>query len=97
MSPDGARVAFKVDVDEGSASVWEIADLDLATMERSRVGRATRGLDDQVEWLDDDSLLYGLSRPDEPGVSDVWAVDARTGAEPELLIEEAWSPPSVVR
>ena len=96
VSPDGAKVAFKVDVDTGGASVWEVAVLDLVTMERTFLGRSTRGLDDQVEWLNDDTLLYGLTRADEPGVTDVWAVGTTTDAQPRLLIEEAWSP-SVVR
>lgn len=96
VSPDGTRVAFKVDVDRGSASVWEIAVLDLVTMERTLIGRGTRGLDDQVEWLDGDTLIYGLPRADEVGVSDVWAVDTRADGEPRLLVEEAWSP-TVIR
>ena len=41
-------------------------------------------------------LLYGMPRADEPGVTDVWAVDATADAAPRLLIEQAWSP-TVVR
>ncbi|QSR32540.1 hypothetical protein CFI00_18995 [Nocardioides sp. S5] len=96
LSPDGSRVAFKVDVDPGRAVVWQIAVQDLATGERTLLERGPRGLDDQVEWLDDDTILYGLPRADQPGVTDVWSVDADADAEPELLIEQAWSP-TVVR
>lgn len=96
LSPDGSRVAFKVDVDPGRAVKWQIAVQDLATGERTLLERGPSGLDDQVEWLDDDTLLYGLPRTDEPGVTDVWSVDTTADAEPELLIEQAWSP-SVVR
>ncbi len=91
LSPDGSRVAFKVDVDPGRAVVWQIAVEDLSTGERTLLEKGPRGLDDQVEWLDDDTLLYGMPRVDEPGVTDTWAVDATADAEPTLLIEQAWS------
>lgn len=96
LSPDGTRVAFKVDVDPGQAVAWQVAVQDLATGERTLLSDGTRGLDDQVEWLDDDTLLYGMPRADEPGVTDVWSVDATSDAAPALLIEQAWSP-TVVR
>ena len=96
LSPDGSRVAFKVDVDPGRRIVWQVAVLDLATGERTLLEKGPRGLDDQVEWLDDDTLLYGMPRTDEPGVTDVWSVDTTSDAAPELLIEQAWSP-TVVR
>ena len=96
LSPDGSRVAFKVDVDPGRTIVWQIAVLDLDTGKRTLLAQGPRGLDDQVEWLDDDTLLYGLPRADEPGVTDVWSVDATAEATPILLVEQAWSP-TVVR
>jgi hypothetical protein len=96
VSPDRSRVAFKVDVDPGRRTVWQLAVLDVATGTRTLLERSARGLDDQPEWLDDDTLLYGLVRPDEPGVTDVWAIDAEAEAPPRLLVEQAWSP-SVVR
>jgi len=91
VSPDGSRVAFKVDVDQGRKVVWQIAVQDLATGERTLLEQGPRGVDDQVEWLDDDTLLYGLPRPDEPGVTDVWSLDTTPDAEPQVLIEQAWS------
>lgn len=94
LSPDGTRIAFKKDVDEGSGVHWSIAVYDLASGEETVLGEE-RNVDDQVEWLDDDTILYGLPRENEPGVSDVWAVPAAGGA-PEVLIPEAWSP-AVVR
>jgi hypothetical protein len=91
LSPDGTRVAFKVDVDPGRRVVWQIAVEDLASGERTLLGAGPRGLDDQVEWLDDDTLIYGMPRADEPGVTDTWSVDASPDATPQLLIEQAWS------
>lgn len=92
LSPDGTRIAYKVRVGGSASPVWEVAVRDLGTGDTVRLP-ATRGLDDQVEWLDDRTLLYGLPRDDEPGVTDVWAIDAtHTTGRPELLVEQAWSP-----
>lgn len=96
ISPDGSKVAFKVDVDPGRKVVWQIAVQDVVSGERTLLADGPRGLDDQVEWLDDDTLLYGMPRADEPGVTDVWSVDTTPDARPRLLIEQAWSP-TVVR
>ena len=96
ISPDGSRLAYKVDLDPGGRTVWGLALHDLASDERRVLTRRTRGVDDQVAWLDDDTLLYGMPREEEPGVTDVWSLDTSPGAQPRLLIEQAWSP-SVVR
>jgi hypothetical protein len=55
-----------------------------------------RSVDDQVEWLDDGTVLYGLPDPGRPGDSGIWAVASDGSSPPELLIEHAWSP-AVVR
>lgn len=91
LSPDGSRVAFKVDVDPGRKVVWQLAVQDLASGERTLLERGPRGVDDQVEWLDDDTVIYGMPRQDEPGVTDVWSLDTAADAEPRLLVEQAWS------
>lgn len=96
ISPDGTRVAFKVDVRPGREKEWGLAVHDLRTGQRTTLEGGPRGLDDQVAWLDDETLLYGLPREDEPGITDVWAVAAEADATPRLLVEEAWSP-TVVR
>jgi hypothetical protein len=53
-------------------------------------------VDDQVEWLDNATLLYGLLRSGEAGGSDVWSIGVDGSVSPALYIEHAWSP-SVVR
>lgn len=92
ISPDGTRIAYKKLRDEGT---WDIAVLDVATGREQVLGE-TRSVDDQPEWLDDDTVLYGLTRPDEPGVTDVWSLDLAAAASPQLFIPYGWSP-SVVR
>jgi hypothetical protein len=58
----------------------------------------TRSVDDQVEWLDDATIVYGLPRTGTSGAatSDLWAVPADGTGAPRTLVKDAWSP-AVVR
>ncbi|MEO8222875.1 MAG: hypothetical protein ABI563_19085, partial [Specibacter sp.] len=56
----------------------------------------SRSVDDQAEWLDDETILYGLPREGAVGDEDIWSVGIKADAVPQLFIEHAWSP-SVVR
>ena len=94
LSPDGSRIAYKKRL-PGPGGAWAIAVLDLAPG-RETVLPETRGLDDQVEWLDDEVLLYALPRAEGAGTSDIWAIRVRPGAQPTLFIPQAVSP-AVVR
>lgn len=96
LSPDGSRIAFKQSTTVDGRPGWSPAVLDLATGDRTVLGAEARSVDDQLEWLDDSTLLYGLARTGEAGVSDVWALGTASGATPELFIAQAWSP-SVAR
>lgn len=95
LSPDGTKVAYKTRIDGTPAGHWAIAVLDLAR-NREIVLPETRSVDDQVEWLDDATVLYGLPRTDAPGDSDVWSMASDGTNAPERFIEHAWSP-AVVR
>lgn len=95
LSPNGSKVAYKHNIG-GSTPHWQIHVLDLATGREIALGGEDRSVDDQVEWLGDDTLLYGLPRPDEAGVSDIWRIRTTPEARASLFIEQAWSP-SVVR
>ncbi|SDK97140.1 WD40-like Beta Propeller Repeat [Nocardioides sp. YR527] len=89
LSPDGTRIAFK-EADKAGTR-WTPAVLDLATGRRTVLAGETHSIDDQIEWLDDDTVLYGLEREGEP-VDDVWALDTSASATPRVLIPEAASP-----
>jgi dipeptidyl aminopeptidase/acylaminoacyl peptidase len=95
LSPNGSKVAYKHNIG-GSTPHWQIYVLDLETEREIALVGEDRSVDDQVEWLGDDTLLYGLSRADEAGVSDVWRIRTTPDAKATLFIEQAWSP-SVVR
>jgi hypothetical protein len=96
VSPDHTKVAYKKVVDHVNGQVvWALAVRDLATGTETLLP-ATKGLDDQAEWLDDDHLLYGLPRTGQPGTTDVWQIGLTSDSTPTVLIPGAWSP-SVVR
>ncbi len=92
LSPDGTRVAYKVDRDPGTGTDWTLGVLDLASGRETRLDVGRTSVDDQAEWLDDQTLLYGLPRAGAPGETDVWSLEARPGSDPRLFLRDAWSP-----
>jgi hypothetical protein len=82
LSPDGTRIAFKKLV--GDAGTWRIHVLDLASLRDAPVAD-DRTVDDQVEWLDDRTVLYGASQQ-------VWATPADGSGAPRRYIAQAESP-----
>jgi hypothetical protein len=96
VSPDKTKVAYKKVVDTvNGQSVWAVAVRDIATGTETLIP-STKGLDDQVEWLDNATLLYGLPRQGQAGTTDVYSVGITAEAQPKVFIPGAWSP-SVVR
>jgi hypothetical protein len=95
LSPDGRLVAFKQrgDLPPGH---WRLAVLDLSNGRVTELAE-TRSVDDQAEWLNNSTVLYGLPRTgSQAAVDDVWAVPANGTGKPSLFIPQAWSP-AVVR
>ena len=93
LAPKQDRIAFKRLVQEPYER-WAIATLDLATKEERVLPGEQRSVDDQVEWLDDDHVLYGLGRPDEWGgvTTDVWVSPVHGDGAPRVFLERARSP-----
>lgn len=95
LSPDGTRLAYKVRLGNPTPGDWRIAVLDLATGQQT-VLAGDRSVDDQVEWLDDSSVLYALPREGaEATTTDIWRVPADGTGVPEIFIP-AGSSPAVV-
>jgi len=67
--------------------------LDLATLQDTLLDE-TRSVDDQVEWLDDTHVLFGLAAYREQGGagSDVWVAAADGSAPPRVYLKDAFSP-----
>jgi len=83
LSPDGTRIAYKKRVAERT-DPWRLRILDLATKSETLLAE-TRSVDDQVEWLDDDRVLYGHD-------DQIWVARAGGGGVPALFKRDADSP-----
>ena len=98
LSPDEAHIAFKMR--QPSKVEWRLHVLDLATMNDWPIAAETRSVDDQVEWLDNDHVLYHFA--EERGLPEVavnvWAspIAPNASEERKLLIRGGLSP-AVVR
>ncbi len=82
LSPDGKQIAYKSRL--GDQPRWHLRVLDVATL-RDHAVAEDRSIDDQVEWLNDDSLVYS------DGVN-VYTVPADGSGGPALLVRDATSP-----
>jgi hypothetical protein len=82
LSPDGKQIAYKSRL--GSQPRWRLRVLEVATLADHAVAEE-RSIDDQVEWLDDETLAYSDGR-------DVYTVPASGEGPPELLVRDATSP-----
>jgi hypothetical protein len=91
LSPDETRVAFKRRIDVGGPIHWQPYVLDLASLAETPLAEA-RTIDDQVEWLDDDRVLYGLPESSPSAITHLWVVPADGSGQPNLFLERAASP-----
>lgn len=85
LSPDGTRIAYKSRI--GDENRWRLKVLDLATLSAHPVADR-RSIDDQVEWLDDSTLIYSDS-------FDVYTVPADGSGAPRMVLRDASSPVSL--
>lgn len=97
VSPDGTRVAYKKRFIIDGRLIWQLRVLDLATQRETPLAEK-RSLDDQIEWLDNDHVLYTVSDNPESSseTTNVWQADANGTGTPVLFLPKAFSP-SVVR
>ena len=83
LSPDNTRIAFKKMV----GGAWRLTVLDLRTMKETKLAER-RPVDDQVEWLDNEHILYGFYG--------VWKVRADGTGRPQQFLADGRSP-AVIR
>lgn len=88
LSPDGTRIAFK----KRTPQVFgQLTVLDLTTMQEIQLAE-TYGIDDQVEWLDNEHILYHKLDYDPPKLVSVFVLPANGTGKPEVFIPNALSP-----
>lgn len=82
LSPDGSRIAYKKRV--GGLGDWRFTVLDLETLTETPLAE-TESIDDQLEWLDDETIVYGK-------FDDLWTVPSDGSGAPEVFVRRALSP-----
>jgi len=87
LSPDETRIAYKKRVGPGGKR-WRLHVLDLRTGKQTPLAE-TRSVDDQVEWLDDERVLYGRDER-------IWTMPADGSGTPAEYAPRGDSP-TVVR
>jgi hypothetical protein len=90
LSPDNARIAYKHATAPGH---WQLRVYDRRTGVETALTSEQRSVDDQVEWLDDDHVVYHISGA---GGADLWMLRADGSGPPTPLRDRSYSP-AVVR
>jgi WD40 repeat protein len=86
LSPDGKQIAYKSRI--GNEARWHLRVLDVATLDDHAVAE-DRSIDDQVEWLENDTLVYSDGR-------NVYTVPADGSGTAAVLVRDATSPVGLV-
>jgi hypothetical protein len=91
LSPDNTRIAYKHLLRPDG--FWQLRVHDMRTGADIVLAKEERSVDDQVEWADDDRVLYHITG--ERG-ADIWSLRA-DGTEPPALVRQYAYGPAVVR
>lgn len=91
LSPDNMRIVYKNMIRR--EGFWELRVLDLATEVDHALSAETRSVDDQVDWLDNDHVLYHITGARG---ADIWVLRSDGTKPPAILRQYAYSP-AVVR
>jgi hypothetical protein len=91
LSPNNRLIAFKKRVGS-DLEPWRFHVLDLATLTDRPIAMETRSIDDQIEWLDDDHVLYAVRRSIHSASLDVWVAPIDNSVPARVFMPEAESP-----
>lgn len=93
LSPDARHVAYKKRFTIDNRIVWQLHVLDLATQTETPLSEK-RSIDDQLEWLDNERVLYSVPSADDGSSpsTDVWVTRIDGGSPPTLFLRTAYSP-----
>jgi hypothetical protein len=85
LSPDGRRLLVKKLRPHG---FWQLAVIDLQTWSEHDLRQGPRSVDDQVEWLDNEHVMYHDA--DEAGTS-LWMLPIDGVDGPRVFVKDAYS------
>ena len=94
LSPDERHVVFKRQREQ--AAGWQLWAMNLGSGESWAISEDQQDIDDQVEWLDDGQVVYGMvvgsGLPEE--VLSLWTtrIEPSAGKNRQFFLRSAWSP-----
>ncbi|MEO8681308.1 MAG: hypothetical protein ABI665_19820 [Vicinamibacterales bacterium] len=91
LSPNNRLIAYKKRVG-GDLAPWRFYLLDVATMTERPLTAETRSIDDQIEWLDDERVLFAMARSSQSAIQDVWVAPIDGSAPARPFLSQADSP-----
>jgi hypothetical protein len=96
LSPDNTKIAFKRRQagDGPGRFVWGLHVLDLASGKETALSAETRNVDDQVEWLGNEEVLYAMpvDANAASAATNLWAIAVDAASAPRLFMPMAFSP-----
>jgi FTR1 family protein len=92
LSPNGREIAFKRQL-PGSVVRWRLSVLDLATLQVHPLAE-TRSVDDQVEWLNNTTIIYGVLENKAIAALDPYNAATPSIANGARLVTNSWSVPA---
>ena len=84
LSPDNTKLVFKRRIGARSRGWWQLTSFDLTTNTETVLSNETRSVDDQVEWLDDATVLYHLTGSGT--AADLWVLAVDGKSPPRRLL-----------
>jgi hypothetical protein len=87
LSPDETRLVAKRAT--GDRGRWDLVVLDLSDLSVRPLNQGERSVDDQVEWMDNDHVMYHDVSLEGTGI---WALPVDGASPPRLLLPHAFSP-----
>jgi hypothetical protein len=93
LSPDASRVAYKKRLTVDGRVFWQLHILDLKTNQETPLAEK-RSVDDQLEWLDNNHVLYSLPEAENgsSASTNIWMAAIDGASAPRLFLKKAYSP-----
>jgi dipeptidyl aminopeptidase/acylaminoacyl peptidase len=85
LSPGGRRLVVKK---PGDLGFWQLAVIDLGTWEERELAQGSRSVDDQVDWLDDQHVLFHNA---DDNTTSLWLLPIDGVGGPQVLVKDAYS------
>jgi hypothetical protein len=94
LSPDGRHIAFKkrAAAADQRLGIWRIHVIDLATGREQVMAAEANEVDDQVEWVNNEEIVYSLPDSRASATAHLWSLRIDGSSPPRQFTRHASSP-----